>query len=358
MSDENGGGAGQVEIEGLNEWAFGNEGDQIETWVYRLDDSGQRPGRGGDGRPAYFRKLYGDIDPEIVRRECGGGEFELKVHVNRKIRKTVKISVLGPRLSDEDVSRMTQPEKTGAPAAPEPPAPAAIDPAQLAAAIGSAVVQSLAPVLERIASSSVRQEPARDALTIDQMLSLMDRMRPNAPDATSLVKMQTDMLTRGIELANRATGEGRSLGDAIVETMPSLVETVDKMLAARQANIALSANTRPVAAAPDNRSGAAPPSAPAQQNVTNLVLAGQVASAIANQVQPEDFADMLETLYGAEAAKIASVDAATIAGVLRPFAAQFPVLGTEQLQPYVQAVLHELANPPASETSASAGSEA
>lgn len=334
MTDVIPGGDPQTEIEGLNEWAFGGDGDLIETWVYRLDDSGQRSGR-GDGRPAYFRKLTGDIDPEILRRECGGGDFELKVHVNRKIRKTVKVSVIGPRLTDEDISRATRVDDVPKPVA-EPVATAApqLDANALAATLTASITAAFSPLLERLAAP---REAPRQEMTFENVLQLAERLRGPSHDPSALVGAQIEMLKRGIEIANRGSGEGRSLGDAIVESMPHVVETVDKMLAARATQMHSGA---PATRAP----GAAPAANP--QTLQNVLIAGQVAKAIENHVDPADFADVLETMYGEETRTLVTLGPGVVVGVLRPFAAQFPVLGTPQLEQYVAAVMDELKRDP------------
>lgn len=345
MNDGIAEGAPQVEIEGLNEWAFGGDGDLIETWVYRLDDSGQRSGR-GDGRPAYFRKLTGDIDPEILRRECGGGDFELKVHVNRKIRKTMKVSVIGPRLTDEDITRATRDD------APKPtPEPAAVTAPQLdanalAATLTASITAALAPVLERL---STPREAPRQEMTFENVLQLAERLRGPSHDPSALVGAQIEMLKRGIEIAHRGSGEGRSLGDAIVESMPHVVETVDKMLAARAAQMH---SLAPSARAPGAATAANP------QTLQNVLIAGQVAKAIENRVDPADFADVLETMYGDEVITLVTLGPGVVVGVLRPFASQFPVLGTPQLEQYVAAVMDELKRDPEQSGDAASGDAA
>jgi len=325
----------------LPEWwtAFPQDA-HLTTWVYRLDETDEERGdRSSSGRPAYFTKISGPIDPEIVQRQCGGGEFDLKVHVNGKIARTQRISVLGPRLTQEDIARRLRVAPTPAPEAAASAAPAtpALDPATLAATIATGVAQALAPVMERMGAA---REPASLAPSFEQMLQLVDRVRGSgspATDSSALVQSHMDMLSKGLALAKRENGGGRSIGDALIESMPQLVGAIDKVIAARAAH-------QPAPAQP----GAAP--AQPQRQADDVATAGTIARALERNTDPKDFADVVEMLYPEQVQALIALGPSVVSENLKRFAHVFPVLGGDALTPFVAAVIDALNTDPGTPT--------
>lgn len=308
-------------------WAFEDDDGRI-TYVYRLDY--RVPGQGAvQSKAALAGKITGAIDPAVVQDIFGGGQYKL-ISKSKGTTTTKFLTVIGEPKSGAPAPASDAPAALPAAAAAPAPAAAALDPIALGTAIAEAVVRGIADRLPAAAP----QQP----MTIDQMLQLVDRMRPPAPAASSdpatLAKMSLDMFTRGIETAQRTGGEGRSMGDAIVEAMPQLLEMTDKLITARA--------MQPAAPAPAGPAGGAPPSA-AANTAEDLVIAGQVAKALERGVAVEDFADAIELFYPRDRVmQLTLVPPEMIVARLRTFAGQFPALKAETLPQYVAALVEVL----------------
>lgn len=291
--------------------------DTLVTYVYRIDEDGRKL-PGGVGPQVYLEKVMGVPELDKIRERWGGGCYEFMIQTTRgKMIQKRRMLVAGPARNAFE---------TPAPApAPAPATAPALDGDRLATMVSESIARAIAPLLER------RAEPRESSF--EQTLALAERMAtrmaPPPQDQATLVKSSLDMLEKGINLARRETGSGRSLGDAVVEAMPQLVEVIGRVIDSRERN-----------AAP----GAAPAApAPPGPDLANLVLAGMVARAVANGRTAEDLAAVIEVqLNERELAQLVGIAPGFVAGNLRRFAGQFPALSDPSLEPLVAETLRLL----------------
>lgn len=339
-----------AEMDGV--WS--EEGSDLITWVYRTDEDEQVTATRKSVRGhKYIAQLIGDIDPDVVRRRVGGGSFRLVICRGRVPLTTRYISVEAPR-REFDVSDAPAP-------APDPETPKPMDAAQLATIVSTAVAEAIKAALPAIAPV-----PAQPALTFENVLAMAKELRGG--DSRREHEDPIDTYTRMKPLfdeAKREGGSGRSIGDAISESMPHLVDMVDRVVTARVATAAAIgaqaarvsqapravAPARPVAVAP----AAAAPSTPAKpaepvsteessadqaSQLTMIGLADQVARALRHGTGPDDFADAIELQFSREEiALVASLGPEQITTIMRAYAGHYPELGSESVQAYVTAVL-------------------
>lgn len=329
------------------------DGPDLVTWVYRLDEPDEiTNARKLNLGHAYIAQIFGAIDPERVKAAVGGGVFKLKICKGREIVRNRTVAIEAPRKSFD------------APAAPAaaPAQPSSIDPAALAETITKGIVAGLSPLL-----AQRHDAPAAPPLTLETMMQIIDKVRPSAPPARDPLE-DFDRYKSLFDSVQRSSSSGRSIGDAIVESMPHLVEMADKVVTARINGAALAGAraSRPIVparvqvqAAPASSSPAGE-AAPPQQHaaeptegpgggaaLTMVSIADQVARALRNRTTPEDFADMLELQFTeGELSFLRTLTPATITEMLRPYAGHYPELGTDVVEPYVTEVLSQLAIEP------------
>lgn len=309
----------------------------VTTYVYRVSLDGKKVPP-GFGDQVYLEKISGPPDFDAIRERWGGGFYEVIVNgPNTKMLGKQRVSIEG------DARQSPAP----APAAPPTPAPPPLDADALARVLSVSITEAMKHVIAPLVEE--RKPAVEDQLK--QVIELARHIAQPAAGANAheTTKGMMEMLQTGITLAKRESGGGRSLGDALVEAMPQIVQVVDHVLTARNAP-----PPRPPVA------GASPaPAAPAApQDLSNLVLAGNVAALIAQGRPAEDLCALVELqLSDAQLDQLLQVEPGFVVAGLRRFATQFPPLAQPELDQVVAEAMRMLrAERSAPEASSESGS--
>lgn len=307
--------------------------------VYRLrtveEVSRDRKG----SRREWMLRLEGPLDLGMIKRECGGGSFELWGYYGGRLRTRLRQDIGGPRRSfdaPEPAPRSAAPSYQG------PPVAMRDDSAVLR------LIESQGRVLEKIAERLQHpQAQAAAPLGVADVLALADRLnnRETPNPSGDVLKELVSAFRMGMEVKSDASPAEKSTTELVLEKLGPVAEKIA---------LAFVQPRRPAprtAAAPGTSraevvetAAAAEQAEPATGSHRWPALIEALANAVASGVDPADFCTTVELLLPPqELGMLRLASAGSILEQIRASAgAEYPILATEQAAAFVQAVLAEL----------------
>lgn len=305
-------------------WSFPDAAELV-SYVYRATDRVDRTTSAVQSARAYVGKILGEIDPEIIRATFGGGSYYVIVKRGRNASTSRSITIDGP-------ARVVEPTPAPA-AAPAPQTPSIDQLVELLAARDQRLVELLVAKLAPAAAPASQLGPR-------ELIEIVREVRGLAGDAQvtssgAALKEAMDVLGRASDFVRKQTGEGRTIGDALVESFPSMLELFDKFLSSRAA---ARGATAPAA-------GAAPvaPASSVSVNANLLGIADSLARALRRDLGAEEFADVLSAMLSdEEISGLTQMPAEAVVGILRKSGHSAPELAESRAVEFVAAVIAEL----------------
>ncbi len=343
---------GPMDNEGLN--LFRETGDaaalsdaSFADWawqVYRLrtPDEVSRDRKGS--RREWMMRLDGPLELTEIRRQCGGGAFEIWGYYAKRLRCRLRQDIGGPRRTFD------RPE--AAPVA----APSAVSVSRDDSMLVRALEQqgrTLDAIVRRLESPP---QPAAPAMSVAEVFAIADRLNQREAPSPSgdVLKELVSAFRLGMEVKQDAGGSAaKTTAEILLEKLAPVAEKIAMAVVSgprrppgppRRAAPPPSGSSAEVVDPPG--ADAAPPAAPEPDPGAHRwpAVVEALANAVARGDDPGVFVDTLELLLPPqELGMLRLAPAETLVAQLRESAGgQYPVLNTEQAAAFVQAALAEL----------------
>lgn len=313
-------------------------------WIYRMRAPAEM--ERGPGRPrqrVMVDKVSGPLDVLDVRKRFGGGVYEFWGYFDGRLRMRCTHELEGPRVNYD---------------APAPPAVAPANATPGVAPEVLAILSQQGETLKRL-EQVISQRPAAQGMTMRdvlQLLPLIQHPPAERQDTSSLFAEMVSAFKTGVELRGTVEGQPeKNVTEVLIEKLVPAAERIVTALATRRAA------QRPRATPAGPAGAAAPPRSPSEATVIEdppggsghgveenhriMAAIDALASAIAEQDEPGEFAIMLERLLNPlEVAWITSKSTDELMGELVPVT-RHPIFQTEGARVFVDAMLAELKSP-------------
>jgi len=350
-----------VEIEDPGDLAALQD-ERYQSWVWYIWRQ-PAPGEARDKTaptkgPRYVAKLYGPLDVEDVRAQCGGGHYKICGYVAGTKQRGFMLTIDGP--------------PRVAPIVPPPgsaPAPAAVPASAPSSELG-ALTQQLTRVVDQLTQLAQReppQTPPGQVFGFKEFLQLLPFLQgeQRPPIDSGMLKEMIGLVTTGIDLGRNQDG-GANPWLAVIDRLGPHLDRIAANMQARQRT----AGRRPAAPggpppSPGPAASGSPvaPPAPAPAAVQSeavvvdetedadrqrwAVAVESLARAITDEQDPGDFAGVLEhILSDGQLSMLVSASTDAVMAELAQVQDRFPVFGTPAARSFVDAVLGELRAPP------------
>jgi len=309
--------------------------------VYRLRSPEEVSRDRKGSRREWMLRLEGPLDLGMIKRECGGGSFEVWGYYGGRLRTRLRQDIGGPRRSFDAPEPAPRPSVQTYQAQP---APMREDSAVLR------LLETQGRALEKIAERLAHPQAQGAApLGVADVLALADRLnnRETPNPSGDVLKELVSAFRMGMDVKSDASPPEKSTTELVLEKLGPVAEKIALAFVQQPRR----PGPRPVPPGASRAEVVEPTAAPPEQAEPEPAgshrwpaLIEALANAVASGVDPADFCTTVELLLPPqELGMLRLASPETILGQIRESAGTvYPILATEQAAAFVQAVLAEL----------------
>jgi hypothetical protein len=308
-------------------------------WVYRLRTPEEMQKNPRAALRVVVTRILGPIDVIEIQNRFGGGVYEFWGYFDGHCRTHPRVELEGPR---KDYSAV--------PASAAAPAPSS------SANGGGEIAMMRTEMAEtnKLLRELIAAKPAApQGLSVKDVLELAPLLRPEreprapaTPVATEVVKEMVGLFKEGMELRREVEGGDQGTFGMVLEKLAPSLERIATAVLTRRPPMRPPGVKPPREVPHEEATAAVPPATTPTPNHRWLTAVESMASAIAQNQEPGEFAITLEGILNEQ--EIAVLRLATSDQVIAEcgtLVEQYPILKSDPARAFIDAVLIELKSP-------------